>query len=67
MSEAIKRRIEKAEAEVAFVANTGPVHVKLINYDDMTEDEREQFETDMAATEIAGKGAVITTIVLCSL
>lgn len=67
MSEAIKRRIEKAEAEVAFMANTGPVHVKLINYDDMTEDEREQFEADMAATEIAGKGAVITTIVLCSL
>lgn len=67
MSEAIKRRIEKAEAEVAHVANTGPVHVELIGYDKMTEVQRKQLEADIAATGFAEKGADIRTIVLCPL
>ena len=67
MSEAIKRRIEKAEAEVAHVANTGPVHVELISYDNLTEAQRKQFEADIPATGSAGNGADIRTIVLCPL
>lgn len=67
MSETIKRRIEKAEAEVALVANTGPVRVDLLSYDKMDEAQRKEFEADIAATEVAGKSADIRTIVLCPL
>lgn len=67
MSEAIKRRIEKVEAEVAFVANTGPVRVELVSYDKMSEVQRKQLEADIAATGSAKKDADILTIVLCPL
>lgn len=67
MNEAIKRRVEKAEA--AFVAaNNDPVQVRLITHGELaTEAQRGQFDADLAATEAAGKSAVIRTIVLCPL
>lgn len=67
MSEAIKRRIEKAEAEVAHVANTGFVNVELISYDNLTEAQRKQFEAGIPETGSAGKVADIRTIVMCQL